>query len=386
MHYRKDWLSQFSLLESEHEVTYVYVAHSSERLSLAEGHRQYAVDAFANARELLDRLAPQVVLFYGLEDGLYCTTIGVVAKSRAIPCLVVDHGLQLLGDSTLENAVTVPRKTHVVRFALSSYNWRYPLLSLLHFLMHSLKMVGLRRFARKSAFFRSIRLPDAYLCYSRSNSVWMKKMVGAVEEQFRYIGIPYFDEFFQRLPDLTRPARPYLLFVDQPLEGLADCLGIEFTERDREALLEKFLLASERLGLELVIRPHPAQSARPLVSHPGVRYEVVDMPQFRDSVEHAEIVVGFFSVMLVAILAVKPMILLEAPFNREFVAAMVSRGLAVSLPLKNFSEAHIEVVAPPPAGARDWLIDEYLTTIRGDARWRLCSETERIANAGSDSR
>lgn len=227
---------------------------------------------FHDACEMIEKIKPEKVLFYFIETYNH-VALNVACKVKKIPTFHIDHGLRLSLDFYEElNQITPDQrgghkdfKDYInisKEFIDRIKNRRFFFKTLKHIPTPEAKFLKeyykIRRENNIFETFKKVnseyRLADSYISFSPKvfeSYVQMDHLPSNYPVNF--IGVPVFDDLANFSKNNSSSGKN-LLFIDQPMaERNVPGWTLDFKEK----FLDNLVSLSEKLGIDIYIKPHP---------------------------------------------------------------------------------------------------------------------------------
>ena len=329
-YHRAGWIQPFEELRDRMDISYLFLRHAEdEEGCLTDAPRYYWSD-FANAREVLEALHPDGIVFMAL-DGAWSIALNAVARRHRIPTFIVQHGHVESADDgdRVTTAAALSRGSPVpaVRFAASSLGIRgaSTMVRLLRF------MVDARLHGSQAAMSRHrflARMPDHYVALSPESAQAIYRLDNPSPSRISCIGLPEYDLIFREV-SLEVPDDGPVLLLDSP--NAENRWGVTTTTTlEKAAFLWSMSGAASGLGRKLRVKLHPeSYGADWLPELPNATYlRDASLPA---ELNAASLCIAFDSTLAIAAVWLRPTVLVRLrPSRIVDVAAETSAALVVA--------------------------------------------------------
>lgn len=285
---------------------------------------------------------PKVIISISLH-GFEHRYFNEVARLQGIPCVMYMHGLRgiKIGSGVNFYAKNIHKKILSVFYYSALYGMYFKDVRtvsnglLWHMKRYKKLIFEHYKFIQNPGF-------DAGLDYQAINVIWKgdveyyKENYGISNDEsvFKVVGHIDTSSILKKVEQLeSSVVDGVLLFVSQPLtrDGL-------ITENDFERVVDILAQVSQKLGLKLVVRPHPRDNFEYLDKLRSKFYFVLSDKDLADDLAGAKVVAGLNSTVLLAAQAlVKPMMLFDyASYPVHPILNKYPHGVVVGSEIEDF--------------------------------------------------
>lgn len=344
--HRPEFLQPFIDMSDELEFTQLIYKNKKERTGSSSPFKMVYWHDYINARAVLKDLKPEVII--GVTESIFATALINSARKAGIPYYGMQHGF--IHDSISTFTVDTRKfgigmlgsyikSTLFFLFSFSIFNvrkycsavyfyWLYPKM-----LIHKLL---------KENYFPWL-VPDYYVCFSPYSAEHYKEVYRLKEEQIKYIGILWFDQFFKKLVTLqhtTSATEKYYLLIDTCFDNYSKPISKEQVNRFYTTLAA----FCEKEQAKLKIKLHPWNyNKQDLLQHPNIEYlRKLDDDELFTTIRDSEGCFSFYSTLLLPVLAIKQLIQIDS--NAVYLAIAKERGIT---PVINFFDCTVDDIHFP---------------------------------------
>ena len=350
---RRTWIHPFEVLKDHFHFVYLRYIHASEEEVCFTQEEKIYWSQFKNAKEIIEKIRPEKVVFMSIYNGLDIA-LNSVCKKYKIPTYILQHGLfttyedyrareiyyKKAGVKIPENHALTASKEQFSSLAFIKNSlsikdmfsiWKLPLYYYLQKKESSL-------YASRNARF-SQRTPDYYICYSKRNARIHIQLDNAGDEKFKYIGNPEFDDYFKSTYQATSISN-YYLHIDQAFAG--NRFGENIVSKEQMIdFLEKLNRFCVSKTAKLVVKLHPENyKSEWLPQHENIVY-IKETNEMIALIKNASGCFGFFSTLLLPAVYFNTLILFKMS-ESDFQKDIQERGLALLLNFHDFDEKAID--------------------------------------------
>lgn len=316
---RKDFMEVLKKLKDDYNVILLYYfSKSHEKLDQFPDYGLESVywNDFTSAQHLIQTVKPHTIIFMGLSS-LLPMTLNIVAKSRNIPTILLEHGLRDFQNSIRRDLAGTRSKEqkgeehHKIYSQNKKRNLQFLINSIRPNNFLSVLKLGKFLFLKRSlpeflalskVKFKS-RRPTFYFVPSTYYIEQYKFLDGAVPTEFKFIGNLFLDDVIKSINIKEKKNLNYFLLIDQPLNK-----PMEESKKLFLSNLNEFALNNK---CKLLIKLHPrSYNAPPLIEHENIEYlkHVDDIARLM--VESTKCY-GFFSTLILPIIGNKEVAILS---------------------------------------------------------------------------
>jgi hypothetical protein len=270
-YHRKGWVDVFNKLAPFFRFELLFYLEKPENeANFTDFPTHYWLE-YRSARELIDTIRPDKVVFMSTE-GLPPTALNAVCKKRGIRTSMLQHGMfQPYENYLMDVQLQTQRAARLGKNDHNKKNDRGTNLQLLKFYLRSFTfpsvipafqyLVKLRLLKRKHFEIEALRLlpsklrlADDYVVFTKYNNSFLVLRDGVKDEQFVVIGNPEFDEYTAE----KNREENYYLYIHSPLTYLPewDSEGFMSQEQENECLRKMNAFALSQ-NCRMYVKLHP---------------------------------------------------------------------------------------------------------------------------------
>jgi hypothetical protein len=321
--YRRDWVKVFHDLKGSFDFTFLPAVFPKAPNYASDFSCRYWSE-FENAKQLLNELNPDGIIFMSIESGLNMV-LNHTAIKAGIPTFILQHGIYTnykdyrfreklwrtksrAGNIQSEQLAQGFSSLKFISSSLSGIDKR--LLPLIALYTKLQQRIG----SYWTAKHLPLKLKKAvyYLCLSPYNTTIHKETDRIIEQQIKYIGSPELVNYLKKEEPLT--VAPYYLHIDQALAE--NSLGEETVSK--KELIDFYLKLSEfceNQKAQLYIKLHPeSYGSTWLPKNENIVY-LRHVESFNQYIQSALGCFGFYSTMVIPAIYWKPTILFRIQYS-----------------------------------------------------------------------
>jgi hypothetical protein len=349
---RTDLISPYLEMQDVFDITVLFYRFpEQENKQVAENlpFKRIFWTEYLTIHQLIRDVQPDRIVVFGIES-LLTQSVLLYAKRNRITTFYVSHGMSFnleerlaIEEQTIHdqidprydkmNPVYNRKKWHSLLFFLSSVSWIQPLtyLYIIKFIWLFAKRTN--QYLRLKNLYPDLWIPDKFILYSKSHSVFFKKLLNVNDDRFVYTGPYIIDKIlrdYHQAKD-SSDKNTYWLFIDQPLNT------IKLDERlDLMKRVGEIAAANNR---KLYVKLHPLEYKKPFKDIPDVTF-IRDHPNVPELIYNSEKCLGFNSALLLAVIPFKPCYLFKHP-QLSLINEWIETGAVQSLDFYSFNEEAI---------------------------------------------
>jgi hypothetical protein len=385
-YHRKGWVDVFNKLAPffRFELLF-YLERPEQEENFTDFPTHYWLE-YRSARELIDRIQPEKVIFMSTE-GMPSTALNAVCKQRGIRTAMLQHGMFQPYENYLMDVQLQTQRAHQLgKDDHNKKNDRGTNLQLLRFYLRSFTfpsvipafryLVRLRLLRRKHYEIEALRLlpsklrlADDYVVFTKYNNSFLEIRDRVEDKQFVVIGNPEFDEY----TETNNREEDYFLYIHSPLTYLPewDSEGFMSQEQENECL-RKMTAFAESQNCRMYVKLHPySYNNTELYQHKNLRY-------WKDDGNNAELIMqakgvfGFNSTLILPAAYFKQTCLFTLGEFSHIQEDLGELGTVTLLPFHEFTVEEVEkAMTIRPDRDVNGLLEKYLYRMDGLALERL---------------
>lgn len=335
---RTDFLYVAKILKNNYNVYFLEYTLKSE--IKRDEYKQYGEaifwSDFTSAQDLINKINPAKVLFYFIETFNH-VAVNVACKVAGIKTYHIEHGIrshEFLKIDFLIPALSLAEKlknyieiTRTIRTRLKGRNFfknTVKNLSRMHadFLIHYFNIRKKESIAKTFELVKSeYRLADEYISFSpKIFDFHILNDHLPATYPVKFIGCPSFDYLAEL--KIENPGNQTILFIDS---GFETQLLFGWNENNKRVFLQHLLDFSESTGKKLLIKIHPYGNVNlyeEIIRNKNA--SIINNAQFIDGIKSSTIVIGFYSTLMMPLMAMKHTVC----FSLEMHPAPVTKPLS----------------------------------------------------------
>lgn len=346
---------------------------------------------FNSAQDLINKIKPAKVLFYFIETFNH-VAVNVACKVAGIKTYHIEHGIR--SHDFLKIDFSIPAlslKDKLKNYAAIIGTFRTRLkgrqffkntvknLPTEHadFLTHYFKIRKKESIAKTFELVKSeYRLADMYISFSpKIFDFHILNDHLPATYPVKFIGCPSFDYLAEL--KVENPGNETILFIDS---GFETQLLFGWNEDNKKVFLQYLLDFAESTGKKLLIKIHPYGNValyEEIISNRNA--SIITNAQFVDGIKSSTIIIGFYSTLLMPLMAMKHTVCFSLEMHPAPIAKPLSGFLTktgASLQIKSWEEMYkayknIDVVYQQQLIAKDAFIQNWLYQFDGKSSERF---------------
>ncbi|MEO7523232.1 MAG: hypothetical protein ABIT58_04020 [Ferruginibacter sp.] len=342
--HRPEYLQPFIEISDSFEFIQLIYKNKEERTTSSSPLNMIYWHDYKNAQDVLRSVKPELII--GVTESIFSAALINASKKLKIPYYGLQHGYTPEAISS----VSVDGRKYTFNM-LASYSK-----STLFFL-RSFSVFNPRKFCSAVFFYwlypKTViqklltehnftwLAPDFYICFSPYSAGHYKKMYRMKEAQIKYIGILWFDKLFQNftrlLQNKDKPAKKYYLLIDTCFANYHKTISNEQINHCYKTLSD----FCEKHDAKLLVKLHPWNYTKAdLLQHPNIEYVTkIDDDALHAMIAGSEGCFGFFSTLILPVLAFKPMIQID--YDGIHLKLAKEKGLTPVIDFYTFTENDI---------------------------------------------
>ncbi|MBC3538510.1 polysialyltransferase family glycosyltransferase [Rufibacter sediminis] len=406
---RKDFLSLFDSVKDCLELYFIEFAHENE--SRNNYYQSYGKGIFwkdySSAYDLLDIIKPGKVLFFFIESFNH-VALNVACKSKAIPTFHLEHGLRdynivALKDQARKQSIALLNKQKSDKNKndiIKNFKKRDRIYNSLFFINTLLRSnLRLAKFLFQYYLIRkrnnifdtfkkvnsSLRLANTYISFSPAIFETHKRLDHLEDDHnVIYIGVPYFDKYYQAYKSSRNIEGKVAIFVDHPhvTQG-----SFGWTKENKEVFIYNLVVACKESGYRLLVKSHPLgvvdKECWLQVAGEDKEVELIDDSTLEQEISSVSVVFGFFSTLLMPLAALPHTVV----FTLEVHPSLIGKGVilseflvnsGVSYPVLNVHDLpsllhNIDFYKTAQRKNKNYFVEKWMYKFDGNANERLGS-------------
>lgn len=355
---RTDFLYVAKILKDNYKIYFLEYTLKSE--IERDEYKQYGEaifwSDFISAQDLINKIKPVKVLFYFIETFNH-VAVNVACKVAGIKTYHIEHGIR--SHEFLKMDFSIPPLSLTDRLKnyaaiISTIRTRFKGRQFFKntvknlpsvyadFLIHYFNIRKKESIAKTFELVKSeYRLADEYISFSpKIFDFHILNDHLPATYPVKFIGCPSFDYLAEL--KIENPGNETILFIDS---GFETQLLFGWNEENKKEFLQHLLGFSESTGKKLLIKIHPygnIELYKELIHNRNA--SIITNAQFIDSIQSSTIIIGFYSTLLMPLMAMKHTVCFSLEMHPASVAKPLSDFLTktgASLQIKKWEELYM---------------------------------------------
>jgi hypothetical protein len=369
---RPELIQPFISMSDRIEFVQLYYRNEEDRKINTSPFKMIFWFNYSSPFKILKEIKPDFII--GVTEGLMEISLINAARELRIPYYGLQHGFT--PDNMHSLLPEINRPSVFGLYILKKY------LKILWFYITSTKNRDFRHFIERMRFVVSFYKmnpldaiaqsrykwlkPTGYICFSEVSSTHCKKLYDLTETEIKYIGIPWFDQFFAgvRKGNSFALKEKYYILIDTNFEEYHTLISKEKIWRCYHILNNYCIEQNAKLYIKL----HPWSYKYDFEDTEYITFiRNIDMENLGRIVSDAKGCFGFYSTLTMPIAFIKPTIQIQYD-------DVVERGLVQNniTPVLDFNIFQLEDIDFEKANHNDKLLEEkYLFSTNGNSAERI---------------